>query len=219
MWDRKQKTKSESVADVLREKILSGFFRDYVYIPLGGNRVKLPKQILNLFVVWALTGLWHGASWNFVLWGLYYFLFLMIEKFIIRFKKEPSVAFRAPRTIYTLLVVLFGWMLFYWTDLSSLVTAFKGIFTLNGNKFWDMTAKSQLLNNVFFLFVSILACTPIIPFIAKLFEKMRDSQKTSTKAAVCVYDIVTAIIPLALLFLSVLALVGDSYNPFLYFRF
>lgn len=212
---------AHSVTDFWRRwhMSLSGFFRDYVYIPLGGNRVKLPRQILNLFAVWALTGLWHGASWNFVLWGLYYFLFLVIEKFILRLKKEPSVALRIPRTIYTLLVVLFGWMLFYWTDLTSLTVALKGIFTLNGNQFFDMTAKSQLLNNVFFLCVSILACTPILPSLAKLFEKLRRSEKRLAHASVAVYDIATAILPLLLIFLSVLALVGDSYNPFLYFRF
>ncbi len=212
---------AHSVTDFWRRwhMSLSGFFRDYVYIPLGGNRVKLPRQILNLFAVWALTGLWHGASWNFVLWGLYYFLFLVIEKFVLRLKKEPSVALRIPRTVYTLLVVLFGWMLFYWTDLASLTVAVKGIFTLNGNAFLDMTAKSQFLNNLFFLFVCILACTPIVPFTAKLFEKMRHSKKRGAALAVGAYDIITAILPLALLFVSILALVGDSYNPFLYFRF
>ena len=212
---------AHSVTDFWRRwhMSLSGFFRDYVYIPLGGNRVKLPRQILNLLAVWALTGLWHGASWNFVLWGLYYFLFLVIEKFVIRLKKEPSGFSRIPRTVYTLVVVLFGWMLFYFTDLSLLWTALKGIFLQNGNRFLDMTAKSQLLNNLFFLSVCILACTPIIPFLAKRFEKMRGSKAPASRFAVSVYDIVTAVIPIGLLLLSVLALVGNSYNPFLYFRF
>ena len=212
---------AHSVTDFWRRwhMSLSGFFRDYIYIPLGGNRVGIPRQILNLLAVWSLTGLWHGASWNFVLWGLYYFVFLMIEKFVIRLKKEPGAVFRIPRTIYTLVVVFFGWMLFYWTDLSSLVTAVKGIFTLNGNKFWDMTAQSQLLNNIFFLCVSMIACTPIVPFTAKQFEKMRSASNPVAAIAVGIYDIVTAIIPIVLLFVSVLALVGDSYNPFLYFRF
>ena len=199
---------------------LSGFFRDYVYIPLGGNRVSIPRQIFNLFAVWALTGLWHGASWNFVLWGLYYFVFLIFEKFVIRLKKVPNGALtRIPRTIYTLTIVFFGWLLFYWTDMSSLIVAIKGIFTLNGNNFWDMTAQSQLLNNIFFLIVSIIACTPFIPFIANKFENLRNSKKRLATVAVGVYDIITAIIPVVLLFASTLALVGDSYNPFLYFRF
>ena len=89
----------------------------------------------------------------------------------------------------------------------------------NGNRFIDMTVKSQLLNNLFFLSVCILACTPIVPFLAKRFEKMRGSKAPAARLAVSVYDIVTAVIPIGLLLLSVLALVGNSYNPFLYFRF
>ena len=198
---------------------LSSFFRDYVYIPLGGNRVSIPRHIFNLFVVWALTGLWHGASWNFVLWGLYYFVFLMIEKFVIRLKKEPAGLWRIPRTVYTLVVVLFGWMLFYWSDLSSLSVAIKGIFTLNGNAFWDISAETQLLNNMFFLIVSMLACTPIIPAIKNKFDELRQSNSRSAVVFVGIYDVIGSVMPLVLLFLSVLALVGDSYNPFLYFRF
>ncbi len=202
---------------------LSSFFRDYVYIPLGGNRVSLPRQIFNLFAVWALTGLWHGASWNFVLWGLYYFVFLVIEKFLIRMKKQPTGLWRIPRTVYTLVVVLFGWMLFYYTDLSRLGVAVKGIFTLNGNRFWDMAAQTQLMGNLFFLIVACVACTPIIPAIGRWFEGRRESLTTKPNGlaavAVTVYDAVCALLPVALVCLSVLALVGDSYNPFLYFQF
>jgi alginate O-acetyltransferase complex protein AlgI len=202
---------------------LSSFFRDYVYIPLGGNRVSLPRQIFNLFAVWALTGLWHGASWNFVLWGLYYFVFLVIEKFLIRMKKQPTGLWRIPRTVYTLVVVLFGWMLFYYTDLSRLGVAVKGIFTLNGNRFWDMAAQTQLMGNLFFLVVACVACTPIIPAIGQWFEGRRESLTTKPNGlaavAVTVYDAVCALLPVALVCLSVLALVGDSYNPFLYFQF
>ena len=202
---------------------LSTFFRDYVYIPLGGNRVALPRQILNLFAVWALTGLWHGASWNFVLWGLYYFLFLVIEKFILHMKKQPTGLWRIPRTIYTLTVVLFGWMLFYYTDLSKLSLAIKGIFTLNGNSFWDMTAQTQLMSNLFFLLVACVACTPIIPALRRWFEGRRDGTATHgspmNRGLVAIYDGVCAILPVVLVCLSVLALVGDSYNPFLYFQF
>lgn len=217
---------SHSVTDFWRRWhiSLSSFFRDYVYIPLGGNRVKLPRMIFNLFAVWFLTGLWHGASWNFILWGLYYFVFLIIEKFIVKLKKTPSGAWRIPRTVYTLTVVFVGWMIFYYTDLSQLITAFKGIFTLNGNAFWDMSAKTQLLNNVFFIIVAALACTPIVPMIQGAFERMRSrtlgsSDCVGMRMAVVIYDIVAAVIPVALVFLAMLALVGDSYNPFLYFQF
>lgn len=214
---------ADSVTDFWRRWhiSLSTFFRDYVYIPLGGNRVGKLKHIFNLFAVWFLTGLWHGASWNFVLWGLYYFVFLLIEKFLFRISKEPSKGIlRILRTAYTLVVVLFGWMLFYYTDLSELVTAFKGLFSLNGNAVTNLSVQTTFANNVIFLAVSILACTPLVPAIGRAFEKLRRPNATGfTRACVVVYDCVTAVIPVGLIFLSLLCLVGDSYNPFLYFQF
>lgn len=210
---------ADSVTDFWRRWhiSLSSFFRDYVYIPLGGNRVSRPRHIFNLFAVWFLTGLWHGASWNFVLWGLYYFLFLVFEKFVLRLKKNPHGLWRVLRTAVTLVIVLFGWMIFYYTDLSLLLTAIKGIFCLNGNSFWHLTVETKLLNNLFFLAVSILACTPIVPAVGRFFEGRRTAG--TVPALVAAYDAVTAVLPVGLLFLSLLALVGDSFNPFLYFQF
>ncbi len=210
---------ADSVTDFWRrwQISLSSFFRDYVYIPLGGNRCSVARQIFNLFCVWALTGLWHGASWNFVLWGLYYFVFLIIEKFVFKIKKTSRGAVRVLRTAVTLVIVLFGWMLFYYTDLAMLGTAVKGIFGGNGNAFWDMTVRSKLLGNIFFLAVAMAACTPVIPVIGRFFEGKRKTGEASV--AVTVYDAVTAILPVALVFLSLLALVGDSFNPFLYYQF
>ena len=215
---------ADSVTDFWRRWhiSLSTFFRDYVYIPLGGNRVGKLKHIFNLFAVWFLTGLWHGASWNFVLWGLYYFVFLLIEKFIFRISKEPSRGLiRILRTVYTLVVVLFGWMLFYYTDLTRLWTACKGLLTLNGNVSTNLTVQTALSSNVIFLAVAILACTPVIPIIGRAFERLREKQQATGFSRVCVvaYDLVTALIPVGLVFLSLLCLVGDSYNPFLYFQF
>lgn len=210
---------ADSVTDFWRRwhMSLSGFFRDYVYIPLGGNRVGPWRHIFNLLVVWFLTGLWHGASWNFVLWGLYYFLFLVIEKFVLRLSKKSHGILRGLRTAGTLVIVCFGWMIFYYTDMSMLGTAIAGIFCGNGNPFMDLTVETKLLGNVFFLAVSVLACTPIIPAIGRFFEKRRAEGRS--KAAVVVYDAVTAVLPVGLLLLSLLSLVGDSFNPFLYFRF
>ena len=215
---------ADSVTDFWRRWhiSLSTFFRDYVYIPLGGNRVGKRRHIFNLFAVWFLTGLWHGASWNFVLWGLYYFLFLLIEKFIFRVSKEPSRGIlRVLRTGYTLAVVVFGWMLFYYTDLSELTTAFKGLFTLNGNPVMSLSVQTALTNNVIFLAIAILACTPVIPVIGRRFEALREREAASglARTAVVCYDAVTALIPVGLVFISLLCLVGDSYNPFLYFQF
>ncbi len=204
---------------------LSTFFRDYVYIPLGGNRVGKLRLVFNLFAVWFLTGLWHGASWNFVLWGLYYFVFLVIEKFVFRISKNrPRGILRALRTVYTLVVVLFGWMLFYYTDLTKLWIAVKGLFTLNGNALLDLSVQAELQNNIIFLAVAILACTPIIPAIGKVFERLREKIPSAkagglSKFVVGAYDAVTAVLPVGLIFIALLCLVGDSYNPFLYFQF
>ena len=218
---------ADSVTDFWRRWhiSLSSFFRDYVYIPLGGNRVGKLRHIFNLFAVWFLTGLWHGASWNFVLWGLYYFVFLIIEKLVFRVGKTPSRGIlRVLRTAYTLVVVLFGWMLFYYTDLSELLVAVKGLFTLNGNAWMSLSVQSGLLSHAVFLPIAMLACTPIAPAVGRFFERLRGRMTEGRsggmgKVAVTVYDAVTAVLPVLLVFLSLLCLVGDSYNPFLYFQF
>ncbi len=198
---------------------LSTFFRDYVYIPLGGNRVSVPRHILNILVVWGLTGLWHGASWNFVLWGLYFALFLLLEKFIFRWRKDaPHGILLWLRRLYTLVVVYFGWMLFRFDDLRLLGAALKSMFGFGGG-FADKMATTTLLNYVFFLAVALLACTPIIPAIGGWL--IRRQGKGGTLGRVCggIGNVVAVAVPVLLLILSALALVGDSYNPFLYFRF
>lgn len=192
---------------------LSSFFRDYVYIPLGGNRKGKGRQILNLLVVWGLTGLWHGASWNYLLWGIYYFVFLVLEKFILRPAKEEPFALRLLRRAGTLTVVWFGWMLFYFEDLGALGTALGSLFFRNG--FWDLYARTALLNNLFFLILAVLACTP---YPAKGWRALgRRFAEGSRMSRAC--EIASAVAPTVLLALSAIFLVGDTYNPFLYFRF
>lgn len=169
---------------------------------MGQNR-----QIINLFIVWALTGLWHGANWNFVIWGLYYFVFLTIEKVA-----ENRVSFRMPKIgahILTLLIVVVGWVIFKFTDLSLLGTALKGMVGLNGNGFLDTTIKLTFKNNMFMLLVSMLACLPLV-------ELLRDILENKLNVVYRVWDMVH---PVILLVLSAMALAGDSYNPFLYFQF
>ena len=204
---------ADSVTDFWRRWhiSLSGFFRDYVYIPLGGNRVSIPRHILNMLVVWALTGFWHGANWNFVIWGLYFFVFLVIEKYLIKPKKNPPLAWRIPRILLTMIVVFFSFMIFKFTDMASLGQAIGGIFTSNGKGFGDVQTATVFKNNVFFIAVSILACTPIVPAISRLCERTRVTAKASA--------VIGAIIPSILLIVSAFALAGDSYNPFLYFQF
>ncbi|MBQ8439888.1 MAG: MBOAT family protein [Clostridia bacterium] len=193
---------------------LSSFFRDYVYIPLGGNRCSVPRQIFNLFVVWGLTGLWHGASWNYVLWGLYYFVFLVLEKFLFKPKKECSFPISCLRRIPVLVIVYFGWMLFYFEDLSMLGKALGGLFGANG---WsDFYAVSSLKGNLFFLMVAILACAPIFPLLKRLFLP---PEKAPSKGIEALCGVTGTILPVALLFLALIFLVGNTYNPFLYFQF
>lgn len=145
---------------------LSSFFRDYVYIPLGGNRVPFYRQILNLLVVWALTGLWHGGSLNFILWGLYYFAFIVLENVSRRRNqnKKQSIASLPVRIlghIYTLLVVYLGWILFRFTDFHTLGTVLACLFGPMKEAFLSAQERLTLFNNLYFLLVSILACFPI----------------------------------------------------------
>ena len=186
---------------------LSSFFRDYVYIPLGGNRVGVPRQILNLLIVWGLTGLWHGASWNFVLWGLYYFFFLCLEKFILKkfFAKIPSPI----RWLYSMSVVLVGWMIFYFDNFQTLITAFSVAFGHAGNAFTDPVSETLVINNVPFILIAAIASTPVLNVIRRLVEK---SSPLTESILRIVYNIV-------MLILCVASLVGSTYNPFLYFRF
>lgn len=165
---------------------LSRFFRDYVYIPLGGNRVSTGRLMLNLLAVWALTGFWHGSSWNFLLWGLYYFVFIAIENFVKKFQKAKAAdtkrTVQAPRRsplpaltrafghLYTLIVVFFGWVLFRFSDFQVLREVLRTMFFLSGRATVDAAELLTLRSNLFFLIFSIIACTPLG---ARLAAKLR----------------------------------------------
>ncbi len=191
---------------------LSSFFRDYVYIPLGGNRKGKFNTYKNLFIVWLLTGLWHGASWNFVLWGLFFFVFLVIEKIGLLKLLEKIPAFFSHA--YLLIVVFFGWILFRFSDFRYIPVVIKGLFGLNGNAFMDFETKTLLIGNIIFILVALFSVTPIV----KRFSiACQNSEKGSFPSVL--YKILSVVLPLGILFLSTLALVGDSYNPFLYFQF
>ena len=192
---------------------LGSFFRDYVYIPLGGNRCTFGRQVLNLLVVWALTGLWHGASWNYVLWGLYYFVFLVIENARKRKGRHPVPAVLGH--IITLVVVYFGWIIFRFEDFSLLGKAILGLFGLNGNAATGAAVTLTIRNNIFFLIFSAAACTPLFRFIRRKAEE-RFSFEKGTETPIQIYNIISSA---ALLVLSILALVGGSFTPFLYNQF
>lgn len=179
---------------------LSTFFRDYVYIPLGGNRCKRVRHIFNLFVVWALTGLWHGASWNFVFWGLFYFILLVLEKFIFKkIDKLPSFLGH----FYTFSLVTFGFIIFYFTDTSTLIEAIKTLFGAHGLGNMMIFTHYQIfkLKTIIIFVLAAFASTPIFKPIFDKKNKFSD-----------IYIIVLFII-------SIISILASSYNPFIYFRF
>lgn len=192
---------------------LSTFFRDYVYIPLGGNRKGARRTILNLLVVWLLTGFWHGASWNFILWGLYYFIFLVLEKTVMRdlLQRTPLVL----RHTYTMLVVFFGWVLFRFTRLQYVGVVLKGLFGLNHSGFAGYEATTVLKNNVFFLIVALIAVTPLVHNLRLWIEE----KSKYSRHMLQIKKLVLIAAPIILTLLSILSLVGNAYNPFLYFQF
>ena len=183
---------------------LSQWFRDYVYIPLGGSRCGTARTFVNLFIVWALTGLWHGAAWNYVLWGLYYFVLLTAERLIgeARLARIP----RALRHILTMALVVLGWMLFAIEDFSALAGYLHAMFTLSGGVIGAQAAV-WVLSYLPLFFVSVLASLPIAARVVQRHEKVRLVQWGAPVWC------------LLLLAASCAALVAQSYNPFLYFRF
>lgn len=197
---------------------LSTFFRDYVYIPLGGNRKGLKRQIINMLIVWALTGLWHGAAFNFILWGLYFFVFLVLEKmFLLKlFDSKSNIIMKVVRKVYTLLVVFFGWILFRFDDMAMSKTLLKTMFGLNGNAFSSFETNTVVLNYIVFIVVCIIASTPLVKMLAC---KLRKLGSSGDIRFMYVYNALNVIIPVILLFISTIALIGNSYNPFIYFRF
>lgn len=185
---------------------LSFFFRDYVYIPLGGNRKGPGRTTINLLITWFLTGFWHGASWNFVLWGLYYFVFIMIERLFLRPVLDKHKIFSH---IYLLAVVFFGWILFYFTDIGQAGSAFVSMFGANG--FTTPETTLAVLNNLFIIIAAAAGCTPLLAMIGRSFSKI--------KSLSGLYRVCDAVFPVLLIVVSAAKLVGDSYNPFLYFQF
>ena len=193
---------------------LSAFFRDYVYIPLGGNRRSRLRNGFNLLVVWALTGLWHGASWNFVLWGLWFFVFIGAERLFLRKALDKLPA--AFSHLYLLAVVFLGWILFRFTDIRLGFAVFLGLFGANGNPLSDFTVVTLLKNNLFLILVCLAACTPLLKGLGQRLESLGRTRPGLERAReLAVY----AVVPVILLLLSTAALVGDSYNPFIYFQF
>ncbi|EQK44506.1 MBOAT, membrane-bound O-acyltransferase family protein [[Clostridium] bifermentans ATCC 19299] len=200
---------SKSVTEFWRRWHISlgSWFREYVYIPLGGNRCSTIFQLRNLCIVWFLTGLWHGADWNFILWGLYYGLILIIEKFLLKDILERMPSFI--QHIYTMVLVMIGWTFFGIESIRKSLEYIKVMFFLNGNKIIDSTFIYYLHTNLILLIILILCSTPIVN---KVFKKIiQNGRMEGVTLAVTVQFV--------LLFLSIAYLVNETYNPFLYFRF
>ena len=189
---------------------LGTWFREYVYIPLGGNRRGFAKQIRNIAIVWLLTGIWHGASWNFVLWGAYFGVILVIEKvFLLKLlKKLPSWISH----VYTILLVWVSWVIFAFDDLSRGIAYLKTMFGLNQTVFLDNSTVYLLYTNAVLLVILILASTDLPK---KLFSRLFVKIGEDRAAAVAMKGVYVAV----LFLISTAYLVDASYNPFLYFRF
>ncbi len=187
---------------------LSSWFKEYLYVPLGGNRKGLTRQIINIAIVWALTGLWHGASWNFLLWGVYYGILLIIEKAgLLEFLKKHKVV----GTIYTLVIVIIGWVFFSTEDMGQAFEYIKMMFGSGG----------ALIDNQFLYFANgriwlFLACvvgsTPLPTMMAK-------QARENLKGKALFYNLIETAVLLVIFMLCISFLVSGSYNPFLYFRF
>ena len=191
---------------------LSSFFRDYLYIPLGGNRRHV---VLNLAIVWALTGLWHGASWNFVLWGLYFFVLLVIERFTRKYlEKIPGVL----RWAATFLLLVIGWNIFYFTDGTRLLESFRVMLGAAGTGFADEQLRISFINNLPLLILCILGSTPLPQIVGNTFGMLCASKDGGGKKS-RIYVAVTYVYDLLLLALCTVALVSSTFNAFLYFHF
>lgn len=189
---------------------LGSFFRDYVYIPLGGNR---KHQILNLAIVWFLTGLWHGASWNFIIWGMGFGVLIILEKlFMLKvLDKLPKIFSH----IYALFFILIGWAVFYFTDLGQLRACLGAMFGAGGIPLCDEVTKSAFMSNLYLIIAAVVLSMPI----SRLLNEEVHHIERKSGGAFAVSGVVRTVLCLVLLAASSVMLVGQTYNPFLYFRF
>lgn len=189
---------------------LSTWFRDNVYFPLGGSRCSKILNYRNLLVVWLLTGIWHGAYWNYIMWGLYYGIILMLEKgFLLKWLEKIPKFFRH---VYSLIIVLFGWLIFVFEDSPAGWQYVKNMFGFEGAGFADMSDVYMLVRNLIFIVILVIGCTPLPK---KIFYKLYFGGETKNK----VWRVLVPVGCVALLAVCTAYMVDSSFNPFLYFRF
>ena len=186
---------------------LSSWFRDYVYIPLGGNRVSKLKWIRNIFIVWFLTGFWHGDSWNFIIWGLYFGILLIIEKLFLGKYLEKTKIFKY---IYTSIIVIISFLIFNSNSVSDIFISLKNMFFLNNIPFINNETIYYLKSYLVIFIISIFSATPLLKNIIKKLSN------TKFKNIINILEVITLI---TLLTITTAFLIDESFNPFLYFRF
>ena len=186
---------------------LSSFFKDYVYIPLGGNRVSKLKWYRNIFIVWFLTGFWHGASYNFIIWGLYFAVILVIEKLFLKKLLDKT---KIINHIYTMLIVVISFLIFKSNSLGEIVTSLKNMLLINDIPLISTETIYYLKSNLILLIISIVSSTPLLKNIINRLNK------TKLKKIISVFEVLTYLI---LLSLCTAFIIDESFNPFLYFRF
>ncbi len=190
---------------------LSSWFREYVYIPLGGNRKGLPRQLFNILVVWMLTGIWHGAGWNFLFWGLWFAFWLMLEK--LGWKKLIDAMPKTVSRVYTLFLVLISWVFFSIETNSGIWQYLRAMFGMNGAGLYNREA---LFIGSEYLVMFMIAAIASTPLVYKLVVRM---QKSVTGYGLAIYRVLEKIVLAVLLIVSIAYIVDATYNPFLYFRF
>jgi alginate O-acetyltransferase complex protein AlgI len=199
---------SQSITEFWRRwhMSLGQWFRDYLYIPLGGNRVSRAKWVRNVLVVWFLTGLWHGASWNFCLWGLYFGILLMVEKLFLGrlLKRMPGVL----RHTYALLIVLVGWVMFALNSVPEILGYLGDMFALNGIDLYNPESLYILRSNLILLLIATIGA---VPLAKSVYEKASELALVRAVVMPAFYVLVLTV--------SVAYVVDSSFNPFLYFRF
>ena len=188
---------------------LGSFFRDYVYIPLGGNRRGSARTALNLAIVWALTGLWHGASWNFVIWGLYYGVLIILEKLVPADFREKLPG--AVQHLAALFLIVVGWTVFYYTDMTSLGKHLGAMFGIGAAGLSDPVTLAVIRKYTVLPLIAAVASLPVLPRLKAWLGKHEKLEGAAY--------IVSLVCLTALMLLSMIFIVGQSYNPFIYFRF
>ena len=193
---------------------LSTWFKEYVYIPLGGNRKGLLKQYRNIAIVWFLTGLWHGAHWNYIIWGAYFGVILMLEKgFLLKVMEKVPVFLNH---VYAVILIVLGWLIFTFEDSHRGLIHLGRMFGISVKRFVDYGAIYDLLHYLPFFVLAVVGSTPLPK---KLFYKFFNRDKEDTSKSITVFRIAAPVVSAALFLICVAFLVDSSYNPFLYFRF